>query len=155
MKDRPRPPQYTVYLDAPAASDFERLHAESRIAKAELLREAVADLLQKYRAKGFLRAPAAESIDVNDIRRRMVEEIKRAVGINIPAMVEAGELRPAGRGWYVARDDQALTKVSPLVTAMESRVAKGRAEVRCKLATQSRWHKLARELGVPIPSEPT
>ena len=42
--------QYTLYLAADVATKFEKLAADTRIAKAVLFREAVDDLLAKYKA---------------------------------------------------------------------------------------------------------
>lgn len=44
--------QYTLYLPPETAARFEKLVAESRIAKSVLFREAVEDLLAKHKVRG-------------------------------------------------------------------------------------------------------
>jgi hypothetical protein len=137
------------YLEAADAEDLERLVSQAGKSKQTLLREAVTDLLAKYRAQGFLK-PTSENTDefqIAQLRRELEREIRTGAAIDVDALVAAGDLVKKRRNWYVVRDPSVLGKVSQLVGEVSTATVRGQSEIRVRLHPVTKWKRLAAKLG--------
>lgn len=139
--------QQPLYLEPADAEDLDRLAAEAGMTKQGLLREAVTDLLLKYRLKGYLHPrPAKGEFNSEQMRRELAREVRAGALINIEALVKSGDLIPTKkRNWYAIRDTSVLSKVSQVVDQFEQSKDMGTV-IRISPVAVKRYKNLAARL---------
>lgn len=131
-----------VKLDETQLEMLNRLATETRVSRSAHIREAIDDLIAKYKGRGLLKADNVNS----DASSRAAERIRATAAVDVDALLASGDLVKKAGGWYALKNISVLDKLHALVKATSSHTVGGKSEIRVQLDSIKSYKALAGRL---------